>query len=287
MDNSENTGKKIRYADIENIEDPGKLFDILVNVMATLRSEDGCMWDREQTHQSIKKNLLEEAYEAVQSIEENNSANLKEEMGDILLQVVFHSRIADESGNFDIAGVLKTIINKLIRRHPHVFGDVPVADSREILSNWEDIKKKERKEKPGGSNSKSVFANIPGILPALHLAYEIQTRAARFDFDWENPDDVVEKIHEEISELNIEYGKFRKEKDSKGVSDEIGDLLFSIVNLCRHLGIDSEQVLKQTCGKFTKRFDYMQEYSENMKIDFKSLSLKEKDKIWELAKKEL
>lgn len=279
--------------DIEGTNDTGVLFTILVKIMARLRSENGCIWDRDQTHSSIKRNLLEEAYEAAQAIEDENFEGLKEEMGDILLQVVFHSRMAYEAGNFDINEVLKSIIHKLIRRHPHVFGTVSVSGSREILSNWEDIKKQERKKKPGGANS--VFENIPAILPALHLAYEIQTRASRFDFDWDDPDAVIEKIHEESSELDAAYKNYSLSKSSgKGIKNalpefeaEIGDLLFTIVNFCRHLDIDSEQALKNTCRKFIKRFDFMQEYSGKHGIDFKSLSPEEKDKIWELAKKEL
>lgn len=280
----------------EEINDSGRLFDILIKIMGKLRSEEGCMWDREQTHQSIKKNLIEEAYEAVESIENNNSENLKEEMGDILLQVVFHSQMAKEASTFNINDVLKTIISKLIRRHPHVFSTTSVVSSREILSNWEDIKKEERKEKL--NKNQSIFVNIPKILPALHLAYEIQNRASRFDFDWENPDGVVEKINEEFSEFNEAYEDFKKSGDKKhhdrkSVNDEAvlskmrgetGDLLFSIVNLCRHLDMDPEQSLKDTCTKFIKRFDHMQEYSEKNNIDFKSLTLEEKDKIWKIAK---
>ncbi len=279
-DNNSSSNLIINNTNIYNISDASMLFKILVEIMQKLRSDDGCMWDKEQTHQSIKRNLLEEAYEAVESIEENNYENLKEEMGDILLQVVFHSQIAKENNKFNISDVIKTIIFKLIRRHPHVFGKTFVTSSKEVLANWEEIKKEERKQKQAKNHS--IFSNIPNILPALHLAYEIQNRAARLDFDWENTDGVIDKINEEVLELNKAYND---SKDSLKIQDEIGDLLFSIVNLCRHLNIDAEQCLKKTCNKFIKRFDYMQEYSEKNNINFKNLSLKEKDKIWKLAKK--
>jgi len=271
----------------------GELFKVLTFIMEKLRSDNGCIWDKEQTHQSIKRNLIEEAYEAVESIEENNYENLKEEMGDLLLQVVFHSQIAKEEQKFNIDDVLKTIIKKLIRRHPHVFGNLEVNSSKEILSNWEEIKKEERKQKKdnsNNSNNKSIFSNIPKTLPSLHLAHEIQSRAARFDFDWENAQEVFDKVNEEVLELNKVFKEFKDntfENNSlqNKLKDEIGDLLFSIVNLCRHLKIDAEQCLKDNCKKFISRFDYMQQYSEKNNIDFKKLPLKEKDKIWKIAKK--
>jgi len=247
--------------------------------MEKLRSEKGCVWDREQTHKTIKKNLVEEAYEAVESIEGESYQELKEELGDILLQVVFHSQIARENSEFDINGVLRNILNKLVRRHPHVFGDKLVAGSQEVLANWEDIKKEERKEK--SSNDLSVFTNIPKMLPSLHYANEIQSRAARFGFDWEKSNDVLDKIKEEIEELKGELpgGKIGQ------ISDELGDILFSIVNLSRHLKIDSEESLKNTCKKFINRFDFMEDYALKHGLDFKKLSLVEKEKLWEIAKK--
>jgi tetrapyrrole methylase family protein / MazG family protein len=262
-----------------NIGDTGELFLVLVAVMEKLRSEKGCVWDREQTHKTIKKNLVEEAYEAVESIESENCQELKEELGDILLQVVFHSQIAQENSEFNINDVLRNILNKLVRRHPHVFGDKVVAGSQEVLVNWEDIKKEERKEK--SSEDLSVFANIPRIMPSLHYANEIQSRAARFGFDWEKSKDVLDKIKEEIEELRVELptGKI------SNISDELGDILFSIVNLSRHLKIDSEESLKNTCKKFINRFDFMENYALEHGLDFKNMSLAEKDKLWEIAKK--
>jgi tetrapyrrole methylase family protein / MazG family protein len=261
-----------------DIKNPEELFSILVAVMEKLRSNKGCVWDREQTHKTIKKNLVEEAYEAVESIEGEKYQELKEELGDLLLQVVFHSQIARENSEFDINDVLRNILNKLVRRHPHVFGDKIVADSQEILMNWEDIKKEERKEK--SIHDLSVFTNIPKILPSLHYANEIQSRAARFGFDWERSNDVLDKIKEEIEELEKELPGSKIGQ----ISDELGDILFSIVNLSRHLKIDSEESLKNTCKKFIKRFDFMEDYALKHGLDFKNLSLNEKEKIWEIAK---
>jgi len=280
--------------DVDNIKDTGVLFSVLVNIMKKLRSCSGCIWDREQTHESIKKNLVEEAYEALESIEDSNYSELKEELGDILLQVVFHSRIAEDNKEFEINDVIRAIIKKLIRRHPHVFGDKKVQNSQDILQNWESIKKSERKEK--NSASLSLFSNIPAMLPSLHYACEIQDRAARLGFDWDSIEGVVEKINEEIKELAAAMDSNNKSMktmhgvnkipatNDAGISEELGDLLFSIVNLSRHLGLDSEQCLRQTCAKFITRFDCMEEYADKRGIDFKSLPLDEKDLLWEIAK---
>lgn len=266
--------------DFEDIDDSGRLFEILLAVMAKLRSAQGCIWDREQDHQSLKKNMIEETYEAVESIEKSDMAGLKEELGDLLLQVVFHSQIGFESRQFSVNDVLKTIIGKLIRRHPHVFGNQKVKDSGEVLANWESIKKKERKQQ--NKEDSSIFSNIPAILPGLHYAYEIQRRAARLGFDWDNARQVFEKIAEESQEVKsaLEAGDFDM------VHQEIGDLLFSVVNLSRKLDIDCEQSLKHTCRKFIKRFDLMEKYAEKKNLDFQSLSLEEKEELWQKAKKE-
>ena len=271
---------QISNTDLKDTEESGKLFSYLVEIMDQLRSKNGCIWDLEQTHESIKRNLLEEAYEAAESIEEKRFHDLKEELGDILLQVVFHSKIASDNNNFNINDVLKAIIEKLIRRHPHVFAKKTVNSSQEVLSNWESIKKSERKEK--NKDSTSIFANIPKILPALHFAYEIQTRASRIGFDWDNLKDVAAKIKEETGEL-IET--INSKNNFSG--EELGDLLFSIVNISRHLKLDSEECLKAACKKFIRRFDFMEKYSEDQGIDFKNLSFEEKDRLWEMAKKNI
>lgn len=267
--------------EIDNIDDSGKLFAILISIMSRLRSSEGCIWDREQDHKTIKRNLIEETYEAVESIENKDYKGLKEELGDLLLQIVFHSQIAVENKEFNINEVLRGIIGKLIRRHPHVFKGMVLNSSDEILANWEDIKKKERKEKY--KEPDSIFSGIPKSLPSLHYAYEIQNRASRLDFDWEEIIDIFEKIDEELAELKKEMGKRRKIR----IPDEIGDVLFSIVNLGRRLGIDCEESLYGASKKFIRRFNFIKKYADENNLNFKKLSLKEKDKLWEIAKKEL
>jgi len=275
---------KLNRNDLENIDkinDNSKLFSILVNIMKKLRSKDGCMWDREQSHDSIKRNLIEETYEAVECIESSNLEGLKEELGDLMLQIVFHSQMASESGEFNINDVMKNIIEKLIRRHPHVFENKILNNCDEILENWEDIKKAERKKSL--KKKDSIFADIPKILPSLHYAYEIQNRASRLGFDWDEIKEVFKKIKEEINEINEELKRGKKDV----VANEIGDTLFSIVNFSRHLDIDCEQCLKNTSKRFIQRFDFMEKYAKENNLDFKKMSLEEKDKLWEIAKKNL
>ncbi len=265
---------------IDKINNSNKLFSILLKIMEKLRSPDGCMWDREQSHESLKKNLIEESYEVIEAIEEKNMSELKEELGDLLLQVVFHSQIGKEEGSFNINDVLRLIIKKLYRRHPHVFGGQKVKNSGEVLANWEDIKKKERKEK--NNKTDSIFSNIPKILPALHYAFEIQRRAARLGFDWDNTGDVFKKIKEEVGELETEINGSKN-----NIEEELGDLLFSIVNFSRQKNIDCELSLRNTCKKFIERFDYMEKYAKEHNLDFKSMPLNEKDKLWNIAKENL
>ena len=275
---------KLNRNDLENIDkinDSSKLFSILVNIMKKLRSKDGCMWDREQSHNSIKRNLIEETYEAVECIESSDLEGLKEELGDLMLQIIFHSQMASESGEFNINDVMKNIIEKLIRRHPHVFENKILNNCDEILENWEDIKKAERKKSL--KKKDSIFVDIPKILPSLHYAYEIQNRASRLGFDWDEIKEVFKKIKEEINEINEELKRGKKD----AVANEIGDTLFSIVNFSRHLDIDCEQCLKNTSKKFIQRFDFMEKYAKENNLDFKKISLEEKDKLWEIAKKNL
>jgi tetrapyrrole methylase family protein / MazG family protein len=266
---------------IDKINNSDKLFSILIGVINKLRSPEGCAWDREQNHKTIKKNLIEEAYEAIESIDNDDFNGLKEELGDLLLQVVFHSQIAAENKEFDISEVLRGIINKLVRRHPHVFEGLVLKNSQEILANWEIIKKKEKESK--SDKHASVFSGIPRSLPSLHFAYEVQNRASRLGFDWVNRIDVLKKIEEEISELRKEVKKGIK----NNVSSEIGDVIFTMVNFSRHAGIDCEESLYDTSRKFIKRFDFMEKYAEENNLDFEKLSLEEKDKLWEIAKREI
>ena len=249
--------------------------------MRRLRSDKGCLWDREQDHSTLKKSLIEEAYETVEAIDSGDAAELKEELGDLLLQIIFHGQIAEEGGNFSHSDIIRGIIKKLLRRHPHVFSDTDASSSREILANWEDIKKEERKN--SNKEKDSIFSGIPRSLPGLHYAYEIQNRASRLGFDWEKAEDVYEKIVEEMNELEKEAAI----GDLKAVSEELGDLLFSIVNYGRHLGIDIEKSIKDTCKKFISRFKLMEDMAREDGEDFKELSLEEKDRLWEKAKKRL
>ncbi|MCD4669414.1 MAG: nucleoside triphosphate pyrophosphohydrolase [Actinomycetia bacterium] len=258
-----------------------ELFKILLNIMKRLRSDRGCLWDREQDHTSLKKNLIEETYETVEAIESGDPESLREELGDLLLQVVFHGQIADENGSFDASDIIRTIIKKLLRRHPHVFGGTRAGSSREILAKWEDIKKEERKNSK--KDRDSIFSGIPGSLPSLHYAYEIQNRASRLGFDWDDPLDVYEKIIEELGELKKEAD----DNNMEAASAELGDLLFSIVNYGRHLGIDIEKSLKGTGRRFIERFKLMEKIAEERGLDFSSLPLREKDMLWKIAKKKI
>lgn len=284
---------KIDIETLEKNNDQNELFGLLVKTLAHLRSPDGCIWDREQDHDSIKKNMVEEAYEAVEAIENKDYQSLKEELGDLLLQVIFHSQIAIEKNEFNLSDVIREIIKKLYRRHPHVFGDKNFSSSAEILTSWEEIKKTERKKNP--KKTESIFNDIPKILPSLHYAYEIQTRASRMGFDWEEPGSVLDKIREEIDELTSELKKSSKaskkikendepEENLVQIKDELGDILFSVVNLSRYLDIDSEECLKQTCNKFIRRFNEIEKLAVSRNLDFKNLPLKEKDKLWDEVK---
>jgi len=266
---------------LDYITEPEELYTILIEIMRRLRSDKGCLWDREQDHSTLKKSLIEEAYETVEAIDSGDAAELKEELGDLLLQIIFHGQIAEEGGNFSHSDIIRGIIKKLLRRHPHVFSDTDASSSREILANWEDIKKEERKN--SNKEKDSIFSGIPRSLPGLHYAYEIQNRASRLGFDWEKAEDVYEKIVEEMNELEKEAAI----GDLKAVSEELGDLLFSIVNYGRHLGIDIEKSIKDTCKKFISRFKLMEDMAREDGEDFKELSLEEKDRLWEKAKKRL
>ncbi len=266
---------------LDRIEQADELFKILLDIMKRLRSDKGCLWDREQDHKSLKKNLIEETYETVEAIESGDPENLTEELGDLLLQVVFHGQIADDEGTFNASDIIRTIIKKLLRRHPHVFSGARAGSSMEILAKWEDIKKEERKNSK--KDGDSIFSGIPGSLPSLHYAYEIQNRASRLGFDWDDPADVYKKIIEELGELKKEAD----EDNMKAASAELGDLLFSIVNYGRHLGIDIEKSLKDTGRRFIERFKLMEKIAEEKDLDFSSLPLREKDILWEMAKKKI
>jgi len=247
-------------------------FEKLVEIMSVLRGPDGCPWDRDQTHKSIAPHLIEESYEVLDAIEREDFEHLKEELGDLLLQVVFHAQMASENGRFDINDVIDGIVEKLERRHPHVFAGEIASTSKEVLRNWERIKKEEKK--------KSLhLPEVSSAFPALIYASKLQARASRMGFDWRGIEDVVEKFDEEIEELRDAYCK------RGNVEEEIGDTLFTVVNMARHLGVDSEVALKKAINKFRERFEFMEKEVEKRGLYFENLSLEEKDKLWEEAKR--
>lgn len=247
-----------------------KQFDDLVEIVRILRKE--CPWDRKQTHESIKDNLIEEAYEAVEAIDTGDFDELKKELGDVLLHVVFHSNMAEESNTFSIEDVICSIQQKLIRRHPHVFGDAVADDEDQVAENWENIKLKEGKE--------SILEGIPRQLPALIRAQRMQEKAANVGFDWPESTQVWEKLEEELQEFH----EVLEEGDQQKSREEFGDLLFSLVNLGRFFDLNAEDSLRSTNRKFIRRFQYIEEQLKQEKKDISEVSLEEMDKHWNEAK---
>ncbi len=252
----------------------GKEFERLVSIMEKLRGENGCPWDRKQTLDSLVSYLLEETYEVVDAIRRRDYASLKEELGDLLLQVVFQAQIAKEKGLFDIEDVIKGINEKLIRRHPHVFGDKRFKDSDEVLLNWETMKKEEKKKA-------SILDGVPLHLPALLRAFELQERARRVGFDWDKTEEVMRKIEEEWKEFKEAYSKGDRDK----MEEELGDLLFAIVNLARFIGVNPEIALHSINEKFRRRFLYIENKAREKNRPLLSFSLEEMENWWEEAKK--
>lgn len=248
-----------------------KNLEELIKTVRKLRSENGCQWDREQTHKSLKTNMLEEAYEAVDAIESGDLKHLKEELGDVLLQVVLHSQIADEEKAFNIDDVAREINEKLIRRHPHVFGDVEVNSTQEILDNWEQIKKEEK------SHRTSIMDGISRSQSALMSAQKISKKAVKVGFEWDCEDTLYECVFSEIQEFKDAC----KTQDSDHIEEEMGDLLFSIVNLARWNKLDAEQALLKANKKFIKRFKKMEELA---KKPLEEYSFEEFDALWKQAK---
>jgi len=247
-------------------------FKTLVEIIARLRAPDGCPWDKEQTHGSLRANLLSECYEVLEALDKSDPAKLCEELGDLLLQIVLHAQIAKDDGEFEIGDVIKGITAKIIRRHPHIFGTVKVRDADEVMHNWEALKKEERRQ------GASMLEGVPKDMPALAYAYEISRRAVRVGFEWENIEGVIDKLAEEIKEIKDSHDREEKER-------EYGDLLFTLVNAARWEGIDAEAALRGANQKFYKRFTRMEELCRERGLDFSSLSFKEKDDLWEEAKR--
>jgi tetrapyrrole methylase family protein/MazG family protein len=249
-------------------------FERLVNIMVRLRSENGCPWDKEQTRETLKPYLIEEAYELLEAIEKNDPHQIKEELGDLLFQIIFHCQIASEQGEFDVWDVLESITEKMLNRHPHVFGDDKIKDSSQVLQRWEEHKKREGKLKD------SVLEGIPAALPSLLRAHRVQERASRVGFDWSKREKVYEKLKEELREFEAALEEGSKDE----IESEIGDLLFSLVNISRFSGINPEDALRRTTDKFIKRFKYIEEEARKQGKHVSELTLSEMDNLWEEAK---
>ncbi|MRR14520.1 nucleoside triphosphate pyrophosphohydrolase [archaeon] len=255
-----------------------KEFDRLVEIFEKLRAPGGCPWDAEQDHKSISRCAIEEAYELVDAIDSNDTNHLREELGDLLLQVVFHSVIAKDKGEFTIVDVIEGLADKLIYRHPHVFGNEEISDSREVIRNWDRLKKKEA----GKISRESILDGIPDALPSLLHARKMQSAASRVGFDWKDCEGAIGKIREETDEL---LQAIRNGEDGE-IENEIGDLLFSVVNIARFTGADPETALRRTNRKFRERFMKIEEEARRRGISLDSMSLEEMDDIWTSVKKE-
>lgn len=251
-------------------------FSDLIRIMALLRSENGCPWDREQDHQSIKNNFIEETYEVVEAINKSDMELLKEELGDVLLQVVFHAQIEAENNNFNIDDVANGICKKLIERHPHIFGNVIAVDTQTVLTNWDDIKR----SKKGQKTQTESMLSVPKELPALMRSEKIQQKASKVGFDWSNVDGALEKLTEEIEELKQAIDN----DDNDNCFEELGDVLFSAVNVSRFLNFHPEEALTASTDKFIERFNKVEQLSKDRNINMKEAPIEILDKLWEEAK---
>ena len=260
-----------------NLPDPHlPAIDQLVAIVARLRAPGGCPWDREQTHASLRGGLLEEAYEVVAAIDAADDENLREELGDLLLQTVFHAQIAEEEGRFRFDDVARGIAEKLIRRHPHVFGEDHCADSAAVLVRWDEIKRAEK----GGDSPRSALDGVSGSLAALLRAEKVQRKAAKVGFDWDTAGPVIAKVREELAEVEAALAT----QQTDVLESEIGDLLFSVVNLARHLQINAEVALHRATNKFIARFHTVEELARERSLSLEQMSLDEMDVLWEEVK---
>lgn len=246
-------------------------FATLVGIIARLRAPDGCPWDREQTHLSLRGNLLEECYEVLEALDKGDSHKLCDELGDLLMQIVLHAQIASEAGEFGIGDVIRNISTKLIRRHPHVFGSRRVRDAEEVAHNWEALK---REEKATGA---SILDGVPKEMPALAYSQRVQGRVARLGFDWEDTNGVIDKLAEEVREL-------RQAGSQAERATEFGDLFFTLVNIARREGVDPEAALREANERFYARFTCMEELCRKRGVEFSKLSFDEQNELWEEAK---
>jgi tetrapyrrole methylase family protein/MazG family protein len=268
----------------------GEWFEKLLAVQARLRAPGGCPWDREQTHESLRTYLIEEAYEVLEALESRDDPKFQEEMGDLLLQIVFHSQIAKEEGRFEVSDVIREVHDKMVRRHPHVFGEKRAKDSAEVLRNWEQIKKEERRaagaKSAGGSKEKgksgSLLDGVSLALPAALEGFQLTRRAARIGFDWDSVDGVIEKMNEEAGELR----QALHSKNAKRIEEELGDLLFAAVNLARFLHVDPEIALKKANAKFSSRFRRMEELAVGSGKALADVPREQMEEFWDRAKRD-
>jgi tetrapyrrole methylase family protein/MazG family protein len=245
-------------------------------LISHLRAPDGCPWDRKQTHRTLRTNLLEETYEVLDAIDQNDNEHLREELGDLLLQIVLHSQIASENGEFSLPEVIHDIHKKIVNRHPHVFGEIEADSVKGVMRNWEKLKDKERNNK-GIKEFISILSSIPKLLPSLSIAQKYQERAARVGFDWEEISPVFRKVEEELAEV-------KSAKTKQGLEEELGDLLFAVVNLVRWNGFDAESALRLTNAKFRSRFEYIEKTISAKGKSVTDITLSEMDTLWEQAK---
>lgn len=248
----------------------------LIDIMSVLRSENGCPWDREQNHRTLEKYLLEECYEVIDAVEQNSDEKMLEELGDVLLQVVFHSQIAKERKAFDFADVADSECRKMILRHPHIFGDENIKTSSGVLKRWDEIKKQEK----GIISHTDALKDVPRYMPALMRGYKVQEKAAKVGFDWDKVEDALSKVHEELDELKEVYKGNNKER----VSEELGDLIFAVVNVARFLDVEPENAVHKTIEKFIKRFEYIEKAAAKKGHNMEDMSLADMDKLWNEAK---
>jgi len=247
-------------------------FATLVDIIARLRAPDGCPWDRKQTHASLRENLLEECYEVLEALDEGDSEKLCDELGDLLMQIVLHTQIATEAGEFELGDVISGINAKLIHRHPHIFGSEKVKDAEEVALNWEVLKREER------APDTSILESVPQQMPALGYSQEIQRRVAQVGFDWEDVDGVIDKLAEEV-------GEFKRAETEERKAEEFGDLLFTLANIARRLGVDLEAELREANRRFYRRFSYMEEVCRQRGVNLGDLSFEEQNALWEEAKR--
>lgn len=285
----ERVSRKRKKAEKPEATSAGGWFEKLVGVQARLRSPNGCPWDREQTHQTLRTYLIEEAYEVLEALDSGDDAKFAEEMGDLLLQIVFHSQIAKEEGRFSVSDVIREIHDKMVRRHPHVFGEIRAKDSAEVLRNWEQIKARERRLKdetnktPGNKNAKepSLLDGVSRALPATLEGFQLTRKAARIGFDWDDAGGVIEKLAEETGELRRALGS----EEEGRIEEEVGDLLFAAINLSRFLKTDPEIALKKANAKFSRRFRTMEKAARAGGHEFKELPREKMEALWNQTKR--